>query len=91
MLVLMQFRQVVVGNAFVQLLDGVLVVVNRLLPFGMNMGMEVLVRMGVLVFVAVDNPILVPVLVAVAVRVNVRVGVLVFDLSGHRSDLLLNG
>jgi hypothetical protein len=84
--VLVQFRQMFGG--VVQFLDRVLMVVDGFFPLVVNMGVGVLVRMGVLVFVGVNRPIVMPVLVAVAMGVNVLVGMVVFDLGRHRLFLL---
>ncbi len=85
--VLVQFRHVF--GVLVQLLDRVLMVVDGFFPFVVSMGVRMLVRMGVLVFVGVNRPIVMPVLVAVAMGVNVPVGMFVFDLGRHGFFLLL--
>ena len=81
MLMLVRFRHVFGG--VVQLLHRVLMVVDRFLTLGMNMGMRVLMRMGVLVFVGVNRPVVMSMLVAVAMGVNVLVGMFMFDLGRH--------
>ena len=90
MFVLVQFRRVLVGSGVVQLLDGMLMVVDGLLSLGMNVRMRVLVCMRVLVFVGVDSPVGVSVLVAVVVRVNVLMSVFVFDFCGGHCPALLS-
>ncbi len=84
--VLMRFCHVFGG--LVQFLDRVLMVVDGFLPFVVNMGMRMLVRMGVLVFVGVNRPIVMSVLVAVAMGVNVLMGMFMFDLGRHGFFLL---
>jgi hypothetical protein len=64
----------------VQFIDGVLVVVRRLLA----RGMRVLVQMGVLMSVRVDRSISMPVLMGM----DVRVSMLVSDFRRHRVVLL---
>ncbi len=73
-----------------QLLDGVLVDVLRFAARSMNVGMRVLVRMGVFVGVRMHRSVGMPVLVRVDVRMDMRVGVSVFDLGRH-GVLLFNG
>jgi len=75
---LMEFGRVFDGA--VQFIDGVLVVVRRLLA----RGMRVLVRMGVLMSVRVDRSISMLVLMGM----DVRVSTLVSDFRRHRVVLL---
>lgn len=88
MRVFVQFGHVLGCSTLVQLLNRVLVLVFRLLAESVNMGMRVLVRVGVLVSVRVLGPVCVGVLVGVDVRMHVRVGMIVLNLIGHRDFLL---
>ncbi len=75
----MQFGQVLGSGVLVQLLNRVIVLVFRFLAWGVNVGVRVLVRVGVLVSVRMLRPVCVRVLVVVDVRMDVRVRVFVLN------------
>ena len=79
----MQFGQVLGSGVFVQLLNRVLVAVFGFLAWGVNVGMRMLVRVGVLVGVRVLCPVCVRVLVGVDVCMEMRVRMAMFDWIRH--------
>jgi hypothetical protein len=86
-----QFHLVLGTDVPVQFLDRVLVLVYRLLAWGVDVVVRVLMRMRVLVGVDMHHAIRVPVLVGMDVRVDVGMWVLVLDLTYHRVFLLQSG
>jgi hypothetical protein len=88
---LVQFHFMLWANTCVQLFNRVLVLVDRLLAWGVDVVMCVFVRMSVLMGVGMHHAIRVPVFVGVYVCMDVCVRVVVLDLTCHRVFLLESG